>query len=147
MDPDFIKWMSEALARYAGGARAMEKIMGKEGGAGDWPFWKGLPGLAPPPFSPEKMEDLTREWLLLFGAVPQKDHDELKRELEQKEAEVAMLRQALENMVRGLSTLEEAPEALKPWLELADKTAKAQVEWFGELAKIFDRQASGPEED
>ena len=136
------------MTLFASNLEALEKMMKMAGQGTDWAgMWKNVPGMPKAPFPPETMENFHREWLGLFGAVPAKDYEDLKKKAAALEAQCEELKKALEEVARGMAGMKEMPEVIKPWLELADQAAKTHVEWFSEFRKTWEeaqKQSAGP---
>ncbi len=96
-------------------------------------LWSQVPGAGSPPGSAEAIEAAYRDWLALFGAVPKKDYEDLKKKHQALESEAERLRQAMQSMAKGMAGFKEAPEVMKPWMDLAERTLKDYMGWLSEF--------------
>lgn len=101
-------------------------------------LWEVVPGAPEPPFPIEDLHDFHRRWLALFDGVPRRDYDTVKERLATVESESENLRNALHELTKAMTGLKDLPEALSPWLELAEVTMRSHMKWLGELSKSWE---------
>ena len=122
------------------------ELIGSENNVHNWDeimdeFLKIHP--APVPFS--SVQEIHRQWLALYDAVPKSDYDALHGRLETVEEECEKLRNTLHELTAAMVNLENLPKKMTPWLELAQNAMQSHMEWLGELGKNW-QSINKPEE-
>ena len=138
VDPRLLKWWGELLIACASNLEALKKLTGSGVGVEPWyDLWKSVPGVPEPPFPIKDIDEIQRIWLAVFDAVPRRDYDNLKERLTAVEEECAKLRSTLNQVTAAMTGLRNLPEAMIPWLELAQMTMKSHMKWLSELGKSW----------
>ena len=121
-------------------------MMNREKGQQQWDeILNSYPRLTPPLVSLQNIQEVHRQWLTLFEAVPKRDYDVLKERLETVEEECEKLRNTLQELTTAMVDLEHLPQKMAPWLELAQNAMQSHMEWLGELGKNW-QSINKPEE-
>jgi hypothetical protein len=136
IDPRLLKWWGELLIAGASNLEVLKRLTGSGAEAEHWyDLWKSVPGVPKPPLPIKDIDEAQRIWLALFDAVPRRDYDNLKERLAAVEEECAKLRSTLNQVTAAMTGLGDLPEAMAPWLEVAQMTMKSHMKWLSELGK------------
>ena len=126
IDPRLLKWWGELLIACASNLEVLKKLTDFGAEAQHWhELWKSVPGVPKPPLPFKDIDEGQRIWLAVFDAVPRRDYDNLKERLAAVEEECEKLRSTLNQVTAAMTGLRNLPEAMAPWLELAQITMKS----------------------
>lgn len=140
VDPRLLKWWGELLVACASNLEVLKRLTGSGVKVEPWyELWKSVPGVPKPPFpiKDKDIDEIQRIWLAVFDAVPRRDYDNLKERLTAVEEECEKLRSTLNQVTAAMTGLRNLPEAMIPWLELAQMTMKSHMKWLSELGKSW----------
>lgn len=136
IDPRLLKWWGELLIACASNLEVLQRVTKPGAEIEHWhDLWKSVPGLREPSFPIKDIEEAQRMWLAVFDAVPRRDYDNLKERLSAVEEECEKLRSTLNQVTEAMTSLRNLPEAIAPWLELAQMTMESHMQWLAELGK------------
>jgi hypothetical protein len=138
IDPRLLKWWGELILACSSNIELWNKIINFGTNIEDWyEALKSVPGVSPQPFMVTEINEMHRQWLAVFNAVPRGDYNNLKKRLVAVEEESERLRNTLNQITGAMTSLRNLPEAMAPWLELAQMTMKSHMEWMSELGKSW----------
>jgi chaperonin cofactor prefoldin len=136
IDSQLMKWFGEIMLIGSSNVELWKSMMNREQGLQNWEeILKVFPGLTPPPVLFENVQEMHRQWLALFNAVPKSDYDALQDRLETIEAECETLKNTLQEITTAMVDFENLPKKMAPWLELGQDVMKRHIDWLGELGK------------
>ena len=148
IDPRLLKWWGELLIAGASNLEVLKKLTGSGAEAEHWyDLWKSIPGVPKPPLPIKDIDEAQRIWLAVFDAVPRRDYDNLKERLTAVEEECEKLRSTLDQVTAAMTGFTNLPDAMTPWLELAQTTMKSHMRWLSELGSSWQAGKINRSED
>jgi hypothetical protein len=136
IDSRLLKWFEDLMLICRSNMELWKSIKSLEGNPLIWDEIRKInPGLNPPPVPFDSIQEMHRQWLSLYNAVPRYDYDTLQERLDTVEAECEKLRTTLQELTTAMVDLENLPKKMAPWLELAQNAMQSHMEWLGELGK------------
>jgi hypothetical protein len=145
VDQRLLKWWGELMLACSSNIELWKKVISSGTDVQDWyDILEVTPGVPQPPFAVEEINEIHRQWLALFGAVPRRDYNALKERLVAVEEECGKLRYTLNEVMTAMSDLKQLPETMTPWLEFAKTAMKSHMDWLNQLGQKW--RAQGKEE-